>query len=129
MLNVAVCGELPEALPAPLEMVIDGTVKTGADLGQVREWCYAHSRDLLERGVHIPAALHHRLSVDRGRDPWDFVPPPIASDEADGYAFDRAMAMKDDFRAEMKALRSTYVDEAMPPRALFEIAFAEPRWV
>jgi hypothetical protein len=129
MLSIAVEGHLPATLPAPLEMVIDGTVKTGADLSAVRDWCYAHTRDLLERGVHIPQELHRRLSVDRGRVPWEFVPPALESADGNHYAFDRVMAMKDTYRARLQRLRATSIDEAMPPQAIFDFAFAHPRWL
>jgi hypothetical protein len=129
MLSIAIDEHLPGTLPAPLEMVIDGTVKTGANLSAVRDWCYAHSQDLLEHGVHIPKDLHRRLSVDRRRAPWEFVPPALDPAEGDGYAFDRVMAMKETYRERLHALRATYVDEAMPPQAIFDFAFTEPRWL
>ena len=46
--------------PAPLEDVIDASVKTGADLSAVIGWNYDHSRELLEAGVPIPSLLHNR---------------------------------------------------------------------
>lgn len=39
MLHKALFGTLPDDAPAPLEDVIDGAVKTGAELAVIKEWC------------------------------------------------------------------------------------------
>ncbi|MCK5921450.1 MAG: hypothetical protein KAG66_10955, partial [Methylococcales bacterium] len=65
MLHKALFGNLPDHPPAPLEEIIDGAVKTGADLSQVVLWNYAKSRALLAQGVKMPALLWQRLSIDR----------------------------------------------------------------
>ena len=40
MLSQALFAEMPAELPAPLEQIIDGSVKTGADLRAVALWDY-----------------------------------------------------------------------------------------
>ncbi|MGB7341029.1 MAG: hypothetical protein WBC91_19190, partial [Phototrophicaceae bacterium] len=40
MLSKAIFGSLPKQPPAPLEVIIDASVKTGEDLSAVRDWCY-----------------------------------------------------------------------------------------
>ena len=39
LISIALDGKLPDELPAPLEDVIDSSVKTGADVSAVKEWC------------------------------------------------------------------------------------------
>lgn len=62
MIAKALFGALPDKLPAPLEQVIDATVKTGADTSLVKEWCYGYSQSLMYRQVPIPAMIEHRLA-------------------------------------------------------------------
>src|SRR5438105_3760549 len=62
MVNKAVYGTLPAKPPAPLEQVIDGSVKTGVDLSPVVDWTYENSAEILADGKPIPAVLHGRLS-------------------------------------------------------------------
>lgn len=62
MVNKAVYDRLPDKPPAPLEDIIDSSVKTGADLSQVIAWNYHNSREILDSGMLIPEILHGRLS-------------------------------------------------------------------
>ena len=77
MLHKAIFHTLPDDAPAPLEDVIDGAVKTGAELRVIKEWCIAHSKRILRMGVPIPKVLQERVATDRDRDPSELVPPII----------------------------------------------------
>ncbi len=57
-------GRLPEELPAPLELVIDSTVKTGASLKRVQDWINRTKERLIASGVEIPTAVAHRLTAE-----------------------------------------------------------------
>lgn len=68
MLCKAIYGRLPEKLPATLEDVIDGSVKTGLDLSPVQAWnqmalerMVRHGRQNANRAM--PASLMERLPV------------------------------------------------------------------
>jgi hypothetical protein len=80
MVNKAIFDRLPENPPAPLEEIIDGAVKTGADLSRVVAWNYDNSRQILEARTPVPALLHGRLSVDYA-DRENRPPSPIASQD------------------------------------------------
>jgi hypothetical protein len=58
MVNKALYDRLPEKPPAPLEDIIDSSVKTGGDLSQVIAWNYQNSRQILESGDPVPEILH-----------------------------------------------------------------------
>ena len=124
MLHKALFGSLPDELPAPLEDVIDGTVKSGADLSRIKAWCYAHSDDLLARGVHIPDRLRQRLSIDRAREPWGLVPPVLRGDESHWLdELERGVSAHISAIGERQAQMGA---QAMPPDRLFDLAFDDP---
>lgn len=53
---------MPEWLPAPLEHVIDSTVKTGASLKQVNKWIEKKRDAIINGAFEIPRAVASRLS-------------------------------------------------------------------
>lgn len=61
MLAQAVWNRLPANPPAPLEQVIDASVKTGEDLTAVMEWCQTASAKIVGSGTPIPEILIPRL--------------------------------------------------------------------
>ncbi len=127
MLNKALYGRLPDNPPAPLEDVIDGAVKTGADLSRVVAWNYDNSRAILARGTPIPAVLQPRLSIDwsdEGRRP----PPPRTSGLAgdDAHWLDRLEAGVRAHIAAMEVRCDELAAGARPPQALFDHALADP---
>jgi hypothetical protein len=66
MLCKAVYGRLPNQLPATLEAVIDGSVKTGLDLTPVKQWNQMAIRRMVTHGLAnpnraIPQAMLERL--------------------------------------------------------------------
>jgi hypothetical protein len=104
MVNKAVFGRLPEKPPAPLEDIIDGAVKTGADLSRVVAWNYENSRQILEARTPVPALLHGRLSVDYA-DRENRPPSPIASRD---HWLDRLEAGVRGHIREMEARRKSW---------------------
>jgi hypothetical protein len=125
MVNKAVFGRLPEKPPAPLEDIIDGAVKTGADLSRVVAWNYENSRQILEARTPVPALLHGRLSVDY-TDRENRPPSPIASRD---HWLDRLEAGVRGHIREMKVRRDELVARARPPEALFASVASEPETV
>lgn len=70
MVAKAVSGGLPQNPPAPLEQVIDASVKTGEDLSPVLNWSQQRARAIRASGVPVSRLLHRRLGKPRedGRD-------------------------------------------------------------
>jgi len=121
MLNKAVLGDLPASPPAPLEDVIDSSVKTGADLSRVKQWNYDNSRQILEAGTPIPQLLHHRLSIERGGDN----PPPFPKPTKDHWLDDIQRTMRAHIQ-KIEAARDELMGQAMPPQAVFDSAMEDP---
>jgi hypothetical protein len=124
MLNKALYGRLPDNPPAPLEDVIDSSVKTGADLSRVVAWNYENSAQILRSRSPIPTILHERLSYDR--EAAEKPPPPIASQ---GHWLDRLTGGVQEHIAQMRQRREELAQAAMPPRQLFDAVLAEPELV
>jgi hypothetical protein len=115
MLCQAIYGRLPTQLPATLEAVIDGSVKSGLDLTPVREWnqmalcrMVAHGRKNARRA--LPELLRERLPE------W----LREQAHRAERHWLDRlAQALtlhQEQYGAEVEALAT----EACPPVELFE---------
>ncbi len=114
MVSQAVAGRLPHQLPAELEAVIDGSVKSGVDLSPVREWCYTQSRRILERGTPIPAILADRvLGVSDQR------PITLTTD----HWLDRLVGTVKAHIAAFEQEREELAASAMPPAAVFDHVF------
>jgi hypothetical protein len=120
MVNKAVYGTLPAKPPAPLEQVIDGSVKTGVDLSPVVGWAYENSAEILAEGQPIPAVLHGRLS--RSQDS----PFPRASHD---HWLDRTLTDIRSHITEVEGERDRLAASAMPPRAVFDSAFDNPETI
>ena len=113
MVSQAVFGRLPAHPPAPLEDVIDGSVKTGADLSAVRQWCYDASAYIIEKHIPIPALLASRV---------------VGTDESrvtrtTGHWLDRLEAAANTHITTFKQQRDELVKTAMPPAVVFDHAF------
>jgi hypothetical protein len=114
MMCKAVYGRLPDTLPASLEAVIDGSVKTGLDLQPVRAWnrmamgrMVQHGRRDGRRGMpgvlrkRLPEGLEKRAAAAEGH--WlDALTGALAAHQARYWADAEALAA-----------------EACPPVALF----------
>lgn len=115
MLCKALYGRLPEQLPATLEAVIDGSVKTGLDLTPVRQWNRLALSRMVDHGranprYAMPRALLERLPVwlrERA--------VPAESHWLDVLA--EAMA---NHRAQYQADAEALAVEACPPLAVFD---------
>jgi hypothetical protein len=119
MVNKAIYDRLPDKPPAPLEEIIDSSVKTGADLSQVIAWNYQNSRQILESAVPIPEILHGRLSYDREDRP----PRPVACRE---HWLDKTVHGVMEHVAYIEARRDELVLATMPPQALFDSVAKDP---
>lgn len=124
MLNKANSGGLPERPPAPLEDIIDASVKTGADLSRVRQWNFDNSRDILEAGMPIPSLLHERLSIDRDAE----TRPPRPVPTTDHWLDDIQRTLRAHVR-KIEAARDELASQAMPPQAVFDSTLEDPESV
>jgi len=113
LLAQAVYGRLPKNPPAPLEDVIDASVKTGADLSRVRDWCEQASAQIIAAGTPVPAILHDRLSSDE---------VPVASRD---HWLDGLVAAVRDHIAFIKERRDFLSAQANPPETLFQHALQD----
>jgi hypothetical protein len=127
MLCKALYGRLPDSLPATLEAVIDGSVKSGLDLRPVRQWNKRALRQMARHGQRnprrvIPESLLERLpewlrpTAEAGR----------AAAEAAGqlppHWLDSLCAALERHKAQYWAEVEALAAEACPPAALFEQA-------
>ncbi len=124
MVSKAISGGLPARPPAPLEDIIDASVKTGADLSRVRQWNYDSSRRILEARTPIPAILHERLSIDRSDDRRP--PPPVPTQN---HWLDEVQRTLRAHVSKMEAARDELASQAMPPQAVFDSALEDPQSV
>lgn len=124
MVNKALTGSLPEEPPAPLEDVIDSSVKTGADLSRVKRWNYDNSRQILEARTPIPSLLHERLSFDRDAEHR----PPHPVPTHDHWLDDVQRTLRAHVR-KMEAARDELAAQAMPPQTVFDAAMEDPESV
>jgi hypothetical protein len=116
LLARALYNRLPTAPPAPLEAVIDGSVKTGTDLTPVKDWCYAASRQILGQGKAIPAALQDRLALSPDTDDM-----PATSQD---HWFDQLIGAIEAHITHIETERDTLMARTMPPIELFNQAYA-----
>jgi hypothetical protein len=65
MLCKAIYGRLPEQLPATLEAVIDGSVKTGLDLTPVKQWNQTAITRMVKHGQTNPNRALPKVLLDR----------------------------------------------------------------
>lgn len=121
MINKALTGGLPEKPPAPLEDVIDSSVKTGADLSRVKQWNYDNSRQILEARQPIPSLLHERLSFDRDAESR----PPRPVPTYDHWIDDVQRTLQSHIRT-IEGARDDLAVSAMPPQAVFDAAMEDP---
>ena len=63
LVTKALYGRLPTNLPARLEDVIDGSVKSGRNLTPVTTWCATAAAAIVRTRKPVPAILHRRISL------------------------------------------------------------------
>lgn len=118
MLSKALYDSLPAKPPAPLEDVIDGSVKLGTDLSPVLDWTRAASIKILEQRKPIPQVLQHRL----GPTPPG-TPAPVSSHD---HWLDRLVSNVQAHIHTMETRRDALVQQTMPPRAIFDAVVSQP---
>jgi hypothetical protein len=121
MLTKALYGRLPARPPAPLEDIIDASVKTGEDLSAVLQWTQQAAVKILEQRKPIPEVLQHRLGP---RPPG--TPQPVTS--YDHWMDDLVYAVREHI-TEISVRRDDLVKQTMPPRAIFDHAFEQPETI
>ncbi|NLF66152.1 MAG: hypothetical protein GX579_16300, partial [Chloroflexi bacterium] len=114
MVTKALYGRLPERLPATLESVIDGSVKTGLDLTPVKAWTRKAAAAIVRQGKPVPASLAHRLLPLLGKK----LQGELVT--SDGHWLDALTAAMERHAAQYWADVEALATEAVPPLALFE---------
>jgi hypothetical protein len=115
MLCKALYGKLPTTLPATLEQVIDGSVKTGLDLTPVREWNQMALSRMVKHGQAnseraMPAALLDRLPA------WLEAQARVA----EHHWLDTLTRAMEEHKAQYWAEVEALAAEACPPLPVFE---------
>jgi hypothetical protein len=121
MLAKAVYGQLPARPPAPLETVIDASVKTGEDLSPVLEWTQMAAQRMLNQKKPIPEILHHRLEP---RPPGTPQPQPTYDHWLDGLVDSVQQHIH-----QIGGQRDHLSEQTMPPQAIFDNAFEQPETI
>ena len=115
MMCKAIYGRLPDYLPATLEDVIDGSVKTGLDLSPVKAWNQMALMRMVKHGqANASRAMPHALMARLPE--WlraQAVP-------ATSHWLDTLTAAMEQHKAQYWADAEALATEACPPLALFE---------
>ena len=119
MLARALYGRLPDQLPATLEDVIDGSVKTGVNLTPVKTWTETAAEAIVRQGKHIPSALVERILPLLPKNLQDQV-CTADGEEGTRHWLDILLTAVDYHRAEYWANVEALATETCPPLDLFE---------
>jgi hypothetical protein len=119
MLSRALYGRLPDQLPATLEQVIDGSVKTGINLTPVKAWTEMAAEAIVRQGKPIPVTLVDRILPLLPRKLQDQVRTASGDDDTRHW-LDVLLAAVDYHRDEYWANVEALAAEACPPLELFE---------
>jgi len=119
MLCKAIYGRLPEKLPATLEDVIDGSVKTGLNLAPVRQWNEMALGRMVKHGQRdskraMPEALLPRLPI------WLQEQAVLGTRDSEAHWLDTLVAAMEMHKAQYWAEVEALAAEACPPVELFE---------
>ena len=115
MLCKAIYGRLPDQLPATLEAVIDGSVKTGLDLAPVKQWNQMAITRMVKHGQANANRAMPNVLLDRLPE-W-LRPQAKAAERHWLDTLAAALALhKEQYWADVEALAT----EACPPLELFE---------
>jgi hypothetical protein len=118
LLARALYGVLPSQPPAPLEDVIDGSVKTGTDLEAVKAWCLTASRRIIETRKPVPARLQDRLSLVKEKEKAPLV--PVTS--TDHWFDDLINAIEEHIRY-IEVERDHLMAQTVPPLEVFTVGY------
>lgn len=113
LLIKALYGRLPTDLPARLEDVIDGSVKSARDLSPVLTWVDWAAHRILAAGTPVPQALRPR--IDASLLPQEQRRLPLSSDHWIDTLLNAAAHHSATYAANLDALAAA----ATPPAALF----------
>lgn len=111
MVCQAIFGRIPRALPAPLEDVIDGSVKDGRNLTAVKTWCERAVSQLVRQRHPVPHALVGRVqgltkaTLTRVESHW----------------LDDLLAVARDHLDEVQQAIDALTLQCCPPKAIFEV--------
>ncbi|MDT8287779.1 MAG: hypothetical protein RQ748_11775, partial [Elusimicrobiales bacterium] len=114
MVTKALYGRLPERLPATLEAVIDGSVKSGLNLAPVKAWTRMAAAAIVRQGKRVPACLVPRLLPLLSGKLRHAIAP------AGDHWLDALTQAMDDHAARYQADAGALATEAVPPLAVFE---------
>ncbi|NLE76504.1 MAG: hypothetical protein GX605_07100, partial [Chloroflexi bacterium] len=114
LITKALYGRLPERLPATLEDVIDGSVKTGLNLMPVKAWTRMAAAAIVRQGKPVPACLVDRLLPLLGKK----LQGQIVT--SDGHWLDALTVAMDRHAGRYWADVEALATEAVPPLELFE---------
>ncbi|MCC6606221.1 MAG: hypothetical protein IT327_23645 [Anaerolineae bacterium] len=120
MMCKAVYGRLPDQLPATLEAVIDGSVKTGLDLSPVRQWNQMAISRMVQHGQTnatraMPSVLSDRLPAWLREDA-----ATAAAANAKTHWLDTLAKALETHQAQYWADVEALATEACPPVVLFD---------
>ena len=111
MVTKALFGRVPRQLPARLEDVIDGMVKTGGDLSPVKRWCERVAGQIARQGHGVPAGLAKRIAGMTQR--------PLTP-SADHW-FDELLNGARDHLLDFQAAVDELSLQCCPPQAIFDV--------
>jgi len=119
MLCKALYGRLPTKLPATLEDVIDGSVKTGLNLAPVRQWNEMALGRMVKHGQRdskraMPNALLPRLPI------WLQEQAVLGNRDSEAHWLDTLVSAMEMHKAQYWAEAEALAAEACPPVELFE---------
>ncbi|NKQ36880.1 MAG: hypothetical protein HF973_14875, partial [Chloroflexi bacterium] len=115
MLCKAIYGSLPEKLPATLEDVIDGSVKTGLDLLPVQAWNQMALTRMVKHGQKNPNRAMPEVLLERLPE-W----LRTQADTAESHWLDTLAAAMEMHKAQYWADVEALATEACPPIEVFE---------
>jgi hypothetical protein len=119
MLCQALYGRLPDRLPATLEDVIDGSVKTGLNLTPVRRWNKMALRRMVAHGQNNPKRAMPQALLDR-LPPWLQEQACTADPISNPHWLDTLVAAIENHKAAYWADVEALAMDACPPLELFE---------
>jgi hypothetical protein len=120
MLCKSVYGRLPDKLPATLEAVIDGSVKTGLDLTPVKRWNQMAIRRMVRHGQTNPRRAMPQAMLERLPSWLRNQAAAAAAKSPKRHWLDTLTTALEIHRAQYWADVEALATEACPPVALFD---------
>lgn len=114
MVCQAIFGRIPRTLPAPLEDVIDGSVKDGRDLTAVKMWCERAVGQLVRQHHPVPDALVGRVQGLT----------KATLKRAESHWLNDLLAAARDHLDEVQQAVDALTLQCCPPKTIFEVGAA-----